>query len=227
MNDHSKSRNDVAEPDKQVRGLIEKLEDVDRRITAEHVARRFGELLDDIGAVVARVADVESAEIGWRSGTAAAAAGVTFRQLDYWARTGLVKPSVRAAHGSGSQRLYGFRDILELKVVKRMLDIGVSLQQIRVAVQHVRGRSDADLTQVTLMTDGVNVYECTSASEVSDLLQGGQAMVGIGLGGLWREVGGCLAAMPGTQARQVSVAVKRISSASGSGQGYLVMRRIG
>ena len=77
-------------------------------------------------------------EIGYRGPTACAAAGITYRQLDYWARTGLVEPSVRAAHGSGSQRLYGFRDILVLKVVKRLLDTGISLQQIRAAVHHLR-----------------------------------------------------------------------------------------
>ena len=95
--------------------------------------------------------------------TACSAAGITYRQLDYWARTGLVEPSVRAAHGSGSQRLYGFRDILVLKVVKRLLDSGISLQQIRAAVQHLRDHGTDDLAQVTLMSDGVSVYECTSA----------------------------------------------------------------
>ena len=84
----------------------------------------------------------------------APAAGITYRQLDYWARTGLVEPSVRAAHGSGSQRRYSFRDILVLKVVKRLLDTGISLQQIRAAVQHLRDRGTEDLTQVTLMSDG-------------------------------------------------------------------------
>jgi MerR HTH family regulatory protein len=72
--------------------------------------------------------DADSAEIGYRGPTACSAAGITYRQLDYWARTALVEPSVRAAHGSGSQRLYSFRDILVLKVVKRLLDIGISLQ---------------------------------------------------------------------------------------------------
>ena len=69
--------------------------------------------------------------LGYRGPTACSAAGITYRQLDYWARTGLVEPSVRPAHGSGSQRLYSFRDILLLKVVKRLLDTGVSLQNIR------------------------------------------------------------------------------------------------
>ena len=94
--------------------------------------------------------------MGYRGPTACSAAGITYRQLDYWARTGLVEPSVRAAHGSGSQRLYSFRDILVLKVVKRLLDTGISLQQIRAAVQHLRDRGSADLAQVTLMSDGAS-----------------------------------------------------------------------
>jgi DNA-binding transcriptional MerR regulator len=133
---------------------------------------------------------------GYRGPTACAAAGITYRQLDYWARTGLVEPSVRSAHGSGSQRLYGFRDILVLKVVKRLLDTGISLQQIRAAVQHLRDHGAADLAQVTLMSDGVSVYECTSADEVVDLLQGGQGVFGIALGRIWREVEGTLADLP-------------------------------
>ena len=77
---------------------------------------------------------------------------------------------MRAAAGSGSQRLYGFRDILVLKVVKRLLDTGISLQQIRAAVAHLRIQGATDLAQVTLMSDGVSVYECTSDNEVVDLL---------------------------------------------------------
>jgi DNA-binding transcriptional MerR regulator len=141
-----------------------------------------------------------SEDIGYRGPTACKAAGITYRQLDYWARTGLVEPSVRAAHGSGSQRLYSFRDILVLKVVKRLLDTGVSLQQIRTAVQHLRDRGVGDLAQITLMSDGVSVYECTSADEVIDLLQGGQGVFGIALGRVWREVEGSLAELPGERA---------------------------
>ncbi|GAA4992310.1 hypothetical protein GCM10025734_20240 [Kitasatospora paranensis] len=79
-----------------------------------------------------------SALIGYRGPTACAAAGITYRQLDYWARTGLLEPSVRTAYPAGAQRLYAFRDILFLKVVKRLLDAGVSLQNIRVAVAHLQ-----------------------------------------------------------------------------------------
>ncbi len=146
--------------------------------------------------------------IGYRGPTACSAAGITYRQLDYWARTGLVEPSVRAAQGSGSQRLYSFRDILVLKVVKRLLDTGISLQQIRAAVQHLRDRGTDDLAEVTLMSDGVSVYECTSADEVVDLLQGGQGVFGIALGRVWREVEGDLAVLPAVRAEDGLVAAE-------------------
>src|SRR6204780_170927 len=82
-------------------------------------------------------------DLGYRGPTACVAAGVTHRPLASWARPGLLQPSVRPAAGSGSQRLYGFRDILVLKVVKRLLDTGNSLQQIQAAVQHLRDRGPA------------------------------------------------------------------------------------
>jgi DNA-binding transcriptional MerR regulator len=145
-------------------------------------------------------ADSGSDDVGYRGPTACAAAGITYRQLDYWARTHLVEPTVRAASGSGSQRLYSFRDILVLKVVKRLLDTGISLQQIRAAVDHLRSRGAIDLAEVTLMSDGVSVYECTSADEVVDLLQGGQGVFGIALGRVWREVEGSLADLPAERA---------------------------
>ncbi len=135
-------------------------------------------------------------ELGYRGPAACKAAGITYRQLDYWARTGLVEPSVRAAQGSGSQRLYGFRDILVLKVVKRLLDTGVSLQQIRVAVGALRERGIDDLAQITLMSDGASVYECTSAQDVIDLVQGGQGVFGIAVGRVWREVETELSVLP-------------------------------
>jgi DNA-binding transcriptional MerR regulator len=135
-------------------------------------------------------------DLGYRGPTACSAAGITYRQLDYWARTGLVEPTVRAAGGSGTQRLYGFRDILLLKVIKRLLDAGISLQQIRQAVAHLRARGTDDLTRVTLMSDGASVYECTSNDEVIDLLQGGQGVFGIAIGGVWREIEGSLADLP-------------------------------
>jgi len=134
--------------------------------------------------------------VGYRGPTACAAAGITYRQLDYWARTDLVAPSVRSAAGSGSQRLYSFKDILVLKVVKRLLDTGVSLQNIRLAVDTLRERGVDDLARITLLSDGTTVYECTSSEEVVDLLRGGQGVFGIAVSGALRELAGSLATLP-------------------------------
>src|SRR5690606_41852266 len=105
-----------------------------------------------------------------------------------WARTGLVEPTVRGAAGSGSQRLYGFRDILVLKLVKRLLDTGISLQQIRTAVAQLHEAGVRDLSQTTLMSDGASVYLCTSNDEVIDLVSRGQGVFGIAVGKVLREV---------------------------------------
>ncbi len=135
-------------------------------------------------------------DAGYRGPIACRAAGITYRQLDYWARTGLVEPSIRNATGSGTQRLYSFRDVLVLKVIKRLLETGVTLPQIRIAVAHLRERGVEDLAQITLMSDGASVYECTSTDEVIDLVQGGQGVFGIAVGRVWREVEGELAHLP-------------------------------
>lgn len=135
--------------------------------------------------------------VGYRGPTACAAAGITYRQLDYWARTGLVEPSVRPAYGSGTQRLYSFRDVVVLKIVKRFLDTGVALQNIRAAVQHLRARGFRDLERMTLMSDGATVYECSSPDEVVDLLQGGQGVFGIAVGVVWRDVEAALSQLHG------------------------------
>lgn len=134
--------------------------------------------------------------IGYRGTTACAVAGITYRQLDYWARTGLVVPSVRDASGSGTQRLYSFRDIVVLKVVKRLLNAGVSLQNIRKAIGTLRQWGEDDLATMTLISDGTTVYECRSTEEVVDLLQGGQGVFGIAISGAFKEIQGSLAELP-------------------------------
>lgn len=125
---------------------------------------------------------------GYKGAVAARAAGISYRQLDYWARTGLVEPTIRGAQGSGSQRLYGFRDILVLKLVKRLLDTGISLQQIRAAVAQLHEAGVHDLAQTTLMSDGASVYLCTSNDEVIDLVSRGQGVFGIAVGKVLDEV---------------------------------------
>ena len=148
---------------------------------AEEVAQEQGLLFDD------DVSPLPS-DAGYRGPTACNAAGITYRQLDYWARTGLVEPSVRGAAGSGSQRLYSFRDILILKVIKRLLDAGISLQQIRTAVEQLRSSGIRDLAGTTLMSDGASVYLCTSNDEVIDLVSRGQGVFGIAVGKVLSEV---------------------------------------
>jgi DNA-binding transcriptional MerR regulator len=138
--------------------------------------------------------------VGYRVPIACQIAGISYRQLDYWARTNLVVPSIRGAAGSGSQRLYSFKDILVLKIVKRLLDTGISLQNIRVAVDHLRERGVRDLAKITLFSDGTTVYECTSPEEVVDLLQGGQGVFGIAVSGAMRELTGSIADFPAERA---------------------------
>jgi DNA-binding transcriptional MerR regulator len=199
-------------------GLEPGVDAATRALAAEDAGRQGLLFGDDVLAM--------PADVGFRGHVACSAAGITYRQLDYWARTGLVEPSVRTAHGSGSQRLYGFRDILVLKVIKRLLDTGVSLQNIRTAVEHLRESGVEDLAQVTLMSDGASVYECRSKDEVIDLVQGGQGVFGIAVGRVWREVEGSLAELPSERADGAAdlpaapvagdeLAARRVARASG------------
>jgi DNA-binding transcriptional MerR regulator len=152
---------------------------------------------------------------GYRGTVAARAAGISYRQLDYWARTELVEPTIRSAAGSGSQRLYGFRDILVLKLVKRLLDTGISLQQIRTAVNQLREAGVNDLATTTLMSDGASVYLCSSDDEVIDLVSRGQGVFGIAVGKVLREVESSLIELDSTPADpQDELAARRATRAS-------------
>ncbi|WP_375378982.1 MerR family transcriptional regulator [Rothia dentocariosa] len=150
--------------------------------------------------------------LGYRGSVARKAAGISYRQLDYWARTELVVPTVRSASGSGTQRLYSFRDVLVLKIVKRLLDTGVSLQQIRTSIDHLHTRGIEDLAGITLMSDGTTVYECTSPSEVIDLVQAGQGVFGIAIGRVWREIEANLNGQPGEEMQTVSDAEDELAA---------------
>lgn len=163
--------------------------------TLAGAASADGRSTDLPGAIDARLSS-GSEDLGYRGVTACRAATISYRQLDYWARTGLVVPSIRDASGSGTQRLYSFRDMVVLKVVKRLLDAGVSLQNIRKAIEALRSRGADDLAEITLISDGTTVYECRSPEEVVDLLQGGQGVFGIAISGAFKEIQGSLAELP-------------------------------
>ncbi|MGI0540913.1 MerR family transcriptional regulator [Corynebacterium aquatimens] len=137
-----------------------------------------------------------SDEVGYRVPIACQVAGITYRQLDYWARTNLVRPSIRSATGSGSQRLYSFKDVLVLKIVKRLLDTGISLQNIRLAVDKLRDRGINEISEITLVSDGTTVYECRSSEEIIDLLGGGQGVFGIAVPQIVKELTGTISSFP-------------------------------
>ncbi|MDN5721525.1 MAG: MerR family transcriptional regulator [Corynebacterium sp.] len=153
-------------------------------------------------------------EVGYRVTIACQVAGITYRQLDYWARTKLVQPSIRTAHGSGTQRLYSFRDILVLKIVKGLLDTGISLQNIRRAVDKLGNLGVDDLAGITLVSDGKTVYECRSPEEVIDLLAGGQGVFGIAVPGLMKELSGTITAFPSEPAQAPEDAEPVVDSAA-------------
>jgi DNA-binding transcriptional MerR regulator len=115
---------------------------------------------------------------GYRGPQACKIVGITYRQLDYWTRTGLIVPSIQEAAGSGTQRLFSFNDLLQLKVIKSLTDAGASLQKVRQAINYVRDHLSDDWSQVTIVTDGDGVYACTSDAEVVDLLRSGQGVLG-------------------------------------------------
>jgi DNA-binding transcriptional MerR regulator len=134
-----------------------------------------------------RVAEVEEPlvgerardEEGFRGPQVCALVGITYRQLDYWARTGLVRPSLAEARGSGSQRRYSYRDLLELKVVKQLLDAGVSLQRARKALECLRSDLGVDVASASLVLAGPSSVLAHSDGEVVDLLRGGQGVLNI------------------------------------------------
>jgi DNA-binding transcriptional MerR regulator len=105
--------------------------------------------------------------------------GISYRQLDYWARTGLLQPSVATAKGSGSRRVYSYSDVLELKVIKQLLDAGVSLQSARRAVECLREDLGGDVASANLVLTGTSSVLARSNGEVVDLLAGGQGVFNI------------------------------------------------
>jgi DNA-binding transcriptional MerR regulator len=131
------------------------------------------------------------AERGYRVPDVTKIVGISYRQLDYWARTGLVRPSVQDAQGSGTQRLYSFQDLALLKLVKRMLDSGVNLQQIRKAMSTLKELKEPALG-TTLVSDGNRIYALESPEAVVDLLARGQGVFAIAVDKVWTELEGTL-----------------------------------
>jgi len=123
--------------------------------------------------------DGEARAGGYGGPQVCALVGITYRQLDYWARTGLLRPSVAEARGSGSKRRYSYRDLLELKVIKQLLDSGLSLHSARRAVDCLRQDMGADLASANLVLTSQRSVLARSEGEVVDLLAGGQGVFNI------------------------------------------------
>jgi len=117
---------------------------------------------------------------GYRAPDACDVVGISYRQIDYWAKTGLVTPSVQPAMGSGTQRLYSLGDLIELKLIKKLLDAGVSLQRVRGAVTYLRGLG-SDLSGITLVSDGTSIFACHTDGQVIDVLRRGEGVFAIAL----------------------------------------------
>jgi len=123
-------------------------------------------------------------ETGYSGTKAAAIVGISYRQLDYWARTNLVRPSLADASGSGSRRLYGYRDLLELRVIKSLLDAGIKLESVRTAFEYLREHMDTDIASAHLVISGNDVLLCDGDSLI-DVMKRGQGVLNVlAIGGL-------------------------------------------
>ena len=120
-----------------------------------------------------------SLDEGFRGPQVCQLVGISYRQLDYWARTGLLRPSLAEAKGSGTKRRYSYRDLLELKVIKRLLDAGVSLQSARRAVGCLREDLGADLAASNLVLSDTTTVLVHTDGELVDLLAGGQGVFNV------------------------------------------------
>jgi DNA-binding transcriptional MerR regulator len=116
---------------------------------------------------------------GYRGPQVCKIVGITYRQLDYWARTDLIRPSIADARGSGSQRRYSYRDLVELKVIKSLLDAGVSLQSARRAIEYLRGNLGEDIASAKLVLNGPGNVLVRSDGELVDLMRRGQGVFSV------------------------------------------------
>ena len=128
-------------------------------------------------------------EQGFSGKRTAEIVGITYRQLDYWARTDLVRPSIQTAQGSGSRRRYSYRDLLELKVIKNLLDAGIKLESVREVFSYLRENLGEDVASANLVISGSTSVLVRSGEEIIDLLQNGQGVLNVlPLGAVKEEV---------------------------------------
>jgi DNA-binding transcriptional MerR regulator len=167
---------------------------------------------------------------GYRGPQVCKLIGITYRQLDYWARTGLLRPSVADARGSGSKRLYSYGDLLELKVIKQLLDAGVSLQSARRAVDCLRQELGADVASAKLVLTGSHSVLAKSNGEVVDLLAGGQGVFNIvPMSGVVDELDAAIVELghqPGAGVASATGVIPAVAAASSGESGRLAPSQV-
>jgi DNA-binding transcriptional MerR regulator len=137
---------------------------------------------------------------GYSGTQAAKVVGITYRQLDYWARTDLIRPSISDATGSGSRRRYSYQDLLELRVIKTLLDAGIKLESVREVFEYLRKHVDADIASAHLVINGSSVV-LAQGDELIDVLQRGQGVLNVlSLAGVKDEVDAQLVPLGADQA---------------------------
>ncbi|WP_420450264.1 MerR family transcriptional regulator [Ilumatobacter sp.] len=144
----------------------------------------MGEAPDD----EAREAAAAIPDEGFSGTRSAKVVGITYRQLDYWARTDLIRPSIADAEGSGSRRKYSYNDLLELKAIKKLLDAGIKLEQVRKVFEYLREHVTTDIASAHIVIDGgsVNLYD---DGQLIDVLQRGQGVLNVlSMGGVKSEL---------------------------------------
>jgi DNA-binding transcriptional MerR regulator len=162
---------------------------------------------------------VDSVDNGFSGRRAAEIVGITYRQLDYWARTDLIRPSLVDANGSGSRRLYSYRDLLELKVVKNLLDAGIRLESVRDAFAYLRDHLGEDVSSVNLVIQGRQSVLVRSGDELVDVIRQGQGVLNIlPLSGVKDEVDAAIIRFP-SEGTGASAAGGPGRSTGGTGEG--------
>jgi DNA-binding transcriptional MerR regulator len=173
-----------------------------------------GAAVDDTSGASPGTAAPAAGPAGYRGPQVCSIVGITYRQLDYWARTGLLHPSITEARGSGSQRRYSYTDLVQLKVIKRLLDAGVSLQAARKAIDCIRS-AGGDLASANLVTDERGSVLAYSGEEIIDLLRGGQTVLNIvPLGGVVSELAAAITDL-GLEAPAVSASAREAAEVVG------------
>jgi len=172
----------------------------------------------EVGVAEVQESEIGTVAVGYRGPQVCSIVGITYRQLDYWARTDLIRPSIADARGSGTQRQYSYQDLVELKVIKSLLDAGMALKKARRAIEYLRGHLGADIASASLVLNGADsVLLARDSGELVDLVRQGQGVFSImALDGVKAELDAAITELhPGAALG----AARSVSAAAANGTG--------